>query len=323
MFIIDVSNPSGKLHKEVSVSNSKKTRIFLLTLSLLLILSTASSNSLAESGTSKTTLKLGYRIDSPPFSYVKNNSPVGYSVNLCEKIGLAAIKNELYTNYKFIEVTVQDRFEKLNTEEIDVLCEATTVTLARIQKFDSTFYTFLSGASFMYPANLTVNSEQDFSKKRIGVLKGTTTQNAMYDIIFKKTNVQEDGIKAQDLLLKPVETHHKSIELFKKNEIDIYFADRDILLALRSLAANEGLRLQVSKKYFTNEPYALFMRKNTDDLLYTANKTLVELFRSGDIRLIFAQHFPGFIMSRSLRDIFFFQSILDGKDPLEKNSTSK
>ena len=305
------------------MSNSKKTRMFLWILLLLPILSTLGSNSLADSGTAKTTLKLGHRIDSPPFSYVENKKPTGYSVNLCTRIGQAAMNNGLYTNYKFIEVTAQDRFEKLNSEEIDILCEATTVTLARIRKFDSTFYTFLSGASFMYPANLNVTNEQDFSKKRIGVLKGTTTQNAMYDIIFKKTEVQEDGIQPRDLKLEEVETHHKSIELFKENIIDIYFADRDILLALRRRAAKHGLRLQVSKKYFTNEPYALFIRKNTDDLLYIANKTLVELYRSGEIRRIFAQHFPGFMMSRSLRDIFFFQSILDGKDPLAKNSTSE
>ena len=305
------------------MSNSKKILMFLWILLLLLILSASASSSLADNGTARTTLKLGYRIDSPPFSYAKNNSPEGYSVSLCEKIGMAAIKSELCTHFEFIEVTAQDRFEKLNTGEIDILCEATTVTLARIQRFDSTFYTFLSGASFMYPANLDVTNEQDFSKKRIGVLKGTTTQNAMHDIIFKNTKIQEEGIRPQDLKLTEVETHRNCIELFKKNEIDIYFADRDILLALRRSAANTGLRLQVSKKYFTNEPYALFMRKNTDDLLYTANKTLVELYRSGEIRHIFAQHFPGFIMSRSLRDIFFFQSILDGKDPLAKNPTSK
>ena len=305
------------------MSNSKKTRMFLWILLLLPILSIAGSKSLAETGAADKTLRLGYRTDSPPFSYVKDNLHAGYSVSLCENIGLAAIKNKLYTNFEFIEITAQNRFKELHEKKIDILCEATTVTLARIQRFDSTFYTFLSGASFMYPANLNVTNEQDFSKKRIGVLKGTTTQNAMYDIIFKKTEVQQDEIQPRDLKLEEVENHYKSIELFEENKIDIYFADRDILLALRQHAAKKGLRMQVSKKYYTNEPYALFMRKNTDKLLYIANKTLVELYRSGRIRRIFAQHFPGFMMSRSLRDIFFFQSILDGKDPLAKNSTTE
>ena len=303
------------------MSYSKITRMFLWTLLLLPILIASGSKSLTETDAADKTLRLGYRADSPPFSYVKNNSPAGYSVDLCKQIGLTAFDDGLYTNYKFIEVTAQNRFEKLHTEEIDILCEATTVTLARIQRFDSTFYTFLSGASFMYPANLNVVDEQDLSGKRIGVLKGTTTQNAMHDIIFKNTRIQKDLIQPQDLKLEEVENHYKSTELFEEKKIDIYFADRDILLALRQHGAKKGLRLHVSKKYYTNEPYALFLRKNTDELLYIANKTLVELYRSGDIRRIFAQHFPGFMMSRSLRDIFFFQSILDGKDPLAENPT--
>ncbi len=289
---------------------------------LLSILHVAGSNSLADSGTANTALKLGYRVDAPPFSYVENisqkwsNSPIGYSVSLCERIGRAAKNNNLYAFFEFVEVTAENRFQKLKTGDIDILCEATTVTLERIRAFDSTLFTFLSGASFMYPAHRKDINDKDFLEKKIGVLKNTTTLNAMYNIISKKIKISEDRFKAKDLNLVEVESHDKSIELFKDKQIDIYFADRDILLALKQRAANKGLRLIVSRRYFTNEPYALFVRKNTDDLLYIANKTLVELYRTGDIRRIFASNFPGFIMSRSLRDLFSMQSILDGKNPL-------
>ena len=289
---------------------------------LLLILYTHGNFSLADSGTAENTLKLGYRSDAPPFSYVENqsqkesNSPIGYSVDLCERIGRAAKKKKLCTFFEFVEVSAENRFQKLNSGEIDILCEATTVTLERIRRFDSTLYTFLSGASFMYPAHLKDINDKDFLDKTIGVLKNTTTQNSLYNIISKKIKISADLFEASDLKLEEVTDHYKSIELFKDKEIDIYFADRDVLLALKQRAAKKGLRLNVSRRYFTNEPYALFVRKNSKNLLYIANKTLVELYRSGEIMRIFAPNFPGFIISRSLRDLFSIQSILDGEDPL-------
>ena len=298
--------------------NWKHPWIFLL----LLVLYAPGSISLAESGTEEKTLRLGYRIDAPPFSYIENesqresNSPVGYSVSLCERIGRAAKKDNLYDFFEFVEVTAENRFQKLNKSEIDILCEATTVTLERIRVFDSTFYTFLSGASFMYPAHRKDISDKDFLEKKIGVLKNTTTRNSLYHIISKKIKISQDRFKPTDIKLEEVESHDESIELFKEKKIEIYFADRDILLALKQRAANRGLRLHVSRRYFTNEPYALFVRKNSDKLLFTANKTLVELYRSDEIRRIFAANFPGFLMSRSLRDLFSIQSILEGKRPL-------
>jgi ABC-type amino acid transport substrate-binding protein len=302
------------------------------------------------------TLKLGVRSDCPPFSYYDKFSRTyrGYSVDLCLEIARNAMAFSDYQAYEIKEVTAQDRFQKLDKKDIDLLCEATTVTQERLRVFGSTLYTFVSGASLMYSPNAV--SEDELV---VGVLPGTTTEKAVRTILRRQTDIVRDNI--HDFGRYKSEScpdyHWKSLDLFRNKKISVYIADREILLALSQRASEENQkldrekikkaqektegdqeqqkkdredlasaekeqegsripRLMVSKNYYTIEPYALFTRRDDHQLSYLANRTLAEIFKD-DIDKIFHNNFPNKRMSESLRQLFRLQQLLRGGDPLK------
>src|SRR5262245_48880610 len=72
---------------------------------------------------------LGYRVSSPPFSYVPqgNAEPIGYSVDLCREI-VGDIAKDLDSGIKitFVPVTPSNRLAKIMAGEIDLECGSTT-----------------------------------------------------------------------------------------------------------------------------------------------------------------------------------------------------
>jgi ABC-type amino acid transport substrate-binding protein len=257
-------------------------------------------------------LKLGVRSDCPPFSYRDPYSGGyrGYSVDLCLKIARNAQAFLHYQSYEFEEITAQNRFMKLHDGEIDILCEATTITQERLRVFGPTMYTFVSGASLMYSPVPTKHPEP-----AIGVLKGTTTENAVRTILNRQSDIDRERLKTFNLV--DMDTHLKSLEAFKNGAIDLYMADREILLSLNRLAIQNKQRLIVSRNYYTVEPYALFLRLDDHDLRYIANVTLSEIFRK-DIHQIFLDNFKNKRMNDSLRQLFRLQQLLQGVNPLPK-----
>ena len=58
-------------------------------------------------------LKLGVRKDCPPFSYESNEGYRGYSVDLCNKIAEELKAKGYIADYKRVEISARNRFEKL------------------------------------------------------------------------------------------------------------------------------------------------------------------------------------------------------------------
>jgi polar amino acid transport system substrate-binding protein/glutamate/aspartate transport system substrate-binding protein len=261
-------------------------------------------------------LRLGYLKDSPPFSYERNGAVGGYSIDICRRIAEVAInaKNYPYSAFEFEPVTAGNRFKMLNERKIDLLCEATTVTLERMREFDSTLYTFLSGVSFAYRVELRSMPLPELLSKQIGFLEGTTAKDFLANVQAKIPGIEMDLVNVHR-----VPDHFAGLKMLENEQIDAYFADREILLALTKIARSDfKLELEVSSEYLSYEPYALFTRRDAAGLLFLANRTLVELFKRSDdsIEAIFARHFEGKRMSPSLRELFRLQQIPVGRDPL-------
>ena len=225
----------------------------------------------------KAEIRLAYREDAAPFSYLKDGQPAGYSVDLCVEVA-NAIQKELGVpalKIAFIPVTAKNRFDAIAKGEADLLCEATTATLSRRETMDFSIATFVSGAGLaIRPDGPT--SVEALAGQKIGVLGGTTTQ-ADLDITLKG-----QGIAAAVVV---VHTHDEGFDLLKKGEISTYFADRTILQEyLRHNAAGEGLLL--ADNYLTIEPYALAMPIDHEFRL-AVDRALSRLFRTGGMIKIF------------------------------------
>jgi len=234
-------------------------------------------------------IRVGYRSFEPPLSFLnKNNTPVGYSIDLCQEIAFAVgEKIGAGISVEYVPVTAVDRFDALTENRIDILCGATTKTLSRAEKVDFTELTFVTGGSFMSLKKTKIMN--NFEGKKIGVAKGTTTAASL------RTLLQEARTKAEIVLMDSAE---EILEALNKGEIDAMAADQVVLIGLALTSGNPG-NYSVLPDLFSYEPFALAVRRNDADFRLVADRVIAELYRTGKIMDIYDRWFGVFAKQRS------------------------
>ena len=245
--------------------------------------------------------KIGYRTDAPPFSYNSAiGEPAGYIVDLCREVAAAAKQELGRTDLKveYVAVTAEDRFDAVKSGRVDLLCEATTVTLARRQLVDFSLMTFIDGASVMVRSD-GPQSFKALGGHKIGVHAGTTTEDAL------RRTLADLKVEAE---MVPVADHAEGVKRLESGEFAAYFADRAILTYLL-LGEGAPKTLRISKEYFTREPYALALARGDDDFRFLVDRTLARLYRSGAIGPIFARSFGKAKASEILQTLYAINAL--------------
>jgi ABC-type amino acid transport substrate-binding protein len=227
--------------------------------------------------------KIGYRMDAPPFSYNSAiGEPAGFIVDLCREVA-AAVKEETGRDdlkVEYVTVTAEDRFDAVTSGGIDLLCEATTVTVSRRRLVDFSLMTFIDGASVMVRSD-GPQSFKALAGHKIGVHAGTTTETAL-ERTLADLEVAAEMVTVAD--------HAEGVKRLESGEFAAYFADRAILTYL-FIAEGSPKSLRISKEYFSREPYALALVRGDDDFRFLVDRTLARLYRSAAIEAIFARSF--------------------------------
>ena len=229
------------------------------------------------------TLKLGYRENSPPFSFVADDKvPRGYSIELCQSVAgdIAKQLNVPKLDLRWVAVTAQNRFEALKNGEIDLECGNTTHTLSRRADFDFSLMTFVDGAGLLFREGERPTSLEEIKGQRVAVVSGTTTEKTLDELVA--------GAKLGVRLIK-VKDHDAAIAALKDKTATAYAADRTVLV-VTALARGEGKAFELSEVQFTHEPYGLMMRRDADFRL-VVDRTLARLYRTGEIEPIFKRWF--------------------------------
>lgn len=244
--------------------------------------------------------KIGYRTDAAPYSYKSDiGEPAGYVVDLCREVA-AAVQKEAGREVKveYVVVTAEDRFDAVQSGKIDILCEATTATLARRKLVDFSIMTFIDGAGVM----VREDGPQSFAAmagQKIGVRAGTTTQAAL------ERTLNDNKMKAE---VVPVADHKDGVKKLESGEVAAYFADRAILSFLL-IGANSPKNLLIAKDYLTREPYALALARGDEDFRLLIDTTLARLYRSKTIDKIFASNFANAKPSDVLRALYIINAL--------------
>jgi polar amino acid transport system substrate-binding protein/glutamate/aspartate transport system substrate-binding protein len=244
---------------------------------------------------------IGYRTDAAPYSY-KNTlgEAAGYSVDLCRSVAVA-VKQSLGLkdiSLKYVPVTAENRFKAVQDGRIDILCGATTATLARRKLVDFSLGTFIDGASVMLMVDGPAGFEE-LAGKSVGVRGDTTTEDGLRKTL-KKLSV--------DAKVVPVKTHDEGLGMLQKGELSAYFADRGILLYLMTGSASPE-KLRVAADYYSFEPYALAMQRGDDNFRLLVDETLSRLYRSGRIVPIFRNAFGNAEPSEVLKSLYLINGL--------------
>jgi ABC-type amino acid transport substrate-binding protein len=248
-------------------------------------------------------LTLGYRTDARPFSYTDDSGmPAGYSVALCGKVadeakrdlGLPALKIE------WMPVTFEQRFRALRLGEIDLLCGADTITLARRTEADFSIPIFpggigallrsdssprlrdvLSGRGQPFNPVWRANATQLLRARDFTVVQGTTAETWL-------------GKRMKDLDILAgvafVTGYNEGVQRVLNRGSDVFFGDRAILLETANRHA--GARdLVVLDRLFTYEPMALSLAPGDDDFRLLVDRALSRLYRSPEFGTMYAKTF--------------------------------
>lgn len=225
-------------------------------------------------------IALGHREASIPFSYLGDNrQPVGYSVELCQRVA-ESVKRQLglaQLNIKWVQVVPENRMEKLISGEIDLECGSTTNTLSRQEQVAFSLLTFADGGSLMMKQGSTLKGLADMGGRTIGVVPGTTTERTLRDALSRHK------VKAKTVLLKD---HADGVVAVMQGKVDAYASDRVILFGL-VLGSGNQKNLRLTEELFSYEPYALMMRKDDPAFRLAVDRELARLYRSEEIYAIY------------------------------------
>jgi glutamate/aspartate transport system substrate-binding protein len=225
-------------------------------------------------------IHLGYRTGAAPFSFKERDGKVrGYSVELCTRIA-AAIQKQLGLAALKVEWTALEagtRLDAVAKGKVDIECGTTTVTLARYERVDFSLPIFVDGGSVLTLADAKLNAFADLTGKRVAVIPGTTTETGL------KREFAAVGARTE---LVPVADGAAGMALLLAGKVDGYAGDRIVLVSLRA-GSVEPAKLSLLERDFSFEPYALVVPRDDPDFRLAVNRSLVEIYRSGDIDDIF------------------------------------
>jgi len=121
----------------------------------------------------------------------------------------------------------------------------------------------------------------NFSGKKIGVVKGTTMVDSVKEL-FKETGVVADIVM--------LNTTSEGVKALEEGKIDA-LAQQQIVLIGQALKAANPDNFSILPNTFSDESFALAVRKNDADFRLVADRVIARLFRTKEIVPIYKKWF--------------------------------
>jgi ABC-type amino acid transport substrate-binding protein len=214
---------------------------------------------------------------------------MGYSIDICSRI-VTALKRKIGTEVKikYVPVTAKNRFSALTNNKIDILCGSTTKTLARSELVDFTQLTFVTGASLMTLKSSNMSDLSSLSGKKIGVVKNTTTVNALNHLLKESLT---------DAKVVKVGSASDGLAKLRSGAIDAFSSDQVVLIGLAT-TLNDVTNFVIASEVFSFEPFALAVRRNDADFRLVADRVISHLYRTRQILPIYDKWIGKFAKER-------------------------
>jgi len=252
----------------------------------------------------KGTITIGYRESARPFAYIGDDGkPAGFSIDICHRI-VQNIKDKLDNDdldIKYVPETPETRIPLIANGTLDMECGSTTNTLSRQEQVDFSYTTFVTGTRLLTKKDSDIEGLDDLVGHRVGVAPGTTNEKAIMEAI------DERGL--EDIKISHYSDHAKGFLALHSGRIDAYSTDDILLFGLISKSDNPD-EYEVVGDYLSYDPYAIMLPQDDSQFRLLVNKTLVDLFRSGDIEDIYAKWFDpmGVPLSDNLAQLYKFET---------------
>ncbi len=239
------------------------------------------------------TITIGHRESSIPFSYLDGNQkPVGYSMELCNKV-VDAVKKELKMPAlvtKLTPVTSQTRIPLMTNGTIDLECGSTTNSLERQKQVAFGVTTFVSPVRMVVKADSGIKTLDDLNGKAVATTTGTTSDR------YIKQNEKGHNIDVKNVYGKD---HAESFLMVETGRASAFVMD-EVLLAGFVANAKNPKDFAIVGPALSTEPYGIMLRKDDPQFKALVDKTLSGLMKSGEINKIYAKWFTSAIPPKNV-----------------------
>ncbi|MDT8997697.1 transporter substrate-binding domain-containing protein [Paucibacter sp. APW11] len=236
---------------------------------------------------------IGYRSTSLPFSYLDAKlKPIGYSMDLCERIVEAVAKRMELPDLevKLIPVSSATRLPMMANGTLDLECGVTTNTVERRKAQAFSLTTFVAESKLLSKKGSGVQTVDDLRGKPVSSTIGTTS------IQFLNKLNQQRGLDIRILVGQDDQEAFRAVQTDRA----VAFAMDDVLL--RSLVAqvSNPQDYQIADTPLSVEPYGIGLNRDDPEFKQWVDEVLRGLFKSGEIATIYRKWFQSPIPPRGL-----------------------
>ncbi len=240
------------------------------------------SDSRLKSIASQKVIRIAYRSDATPFSFVNPaKEPAGFVVDLCRLVAtsIALQLNISDLRLEWVPVTSQNRFSTVAEGKADMECGASTITLGRMQEVDFSIPVFVESTGLAVTNASGISSMDRIGGKKIAVISGTTNEAAIKNQI---------ALRNLPAALVPVTDRETGIAALESGQVDGFASDKLLLIGAQ-IKHPEALTLLPDD--LSLEVYGIALPRGDWAMRLAVNSGLARIYRSGKIVDVFAAWF--------------------------------
>ncbi len=249
-------------------------------------------------------IKVAYRRDARPFSFLNDsNEPIGFAIDIC-KLVAASIGRQLGVGdlkIDWVPATLQMRFSTVASGKADMECGSSTATLGRMKEVDFSNFYFVESTGIVVTKASNIRTFADMVGKKIAVARGTTNEQAII------AQLKQQKIEAT---LISVKDGTEAVAMLESGNADGYASDKLLLVGAR---LSNPQALVMLPDDLSVEPYGIVLPRGDWAFRLAVNTGLAEIYRDGRIVGVFKAWFDriGLQMSPVLRIMYGLGALSD------------
>lgn len=229
-------------------------------------------------------ITLGAREATVPFSYLdENQKPVGYSMDLCQRIA-DRVKAELNLDslevrYNF--VTTATRIPLLTNGTIDLSCDAATNTVERQKQVAFAVTHYVAAGRIMVKKGAPIHNLEDLKGKSVVSTAGSTNLKQLTEL---------NGERKLGMNIISAKDHGEAFLMLQTGRAAAFIMD-DVLAAGVAASAKDPTAYVFADEILSLEPYGIIIRREDPQFQALVDETLSKIYTSGEIGAMYSKWF--------------------------------
>lgn len=249
-------------------------------------------------------IRIAHPVTAPPFSFMQDDEPVGYSIDLCREVvdNIAVQLGVDSINIKWRSASTLEGLRMVADGVVDMDCGITTINLSRQERVDFSNEIFVAAGGVLVLNESGIGGLVSLADRKVAVMHGTTTHKRLAKALERK------HVNAK---LVPIRNTDDGMLALDTGKADAYAADRMVLIA-KAAGSEEPARYTMLTEMFSADPYALVLPRGDAGFRLAVNRALSDIYRGPALDQIFPRWFgPGAKPSELLKTMYILNSYQD------------